>query len=192
MIPKELSTSPNPPVALSFRFRADAITILLPTREECGVLDSRTACVLTLLVKETPSLKFEAFVDPDQLQGSWRRTKPGAILPLCINVYGSMSSMDKVASALSEEGVFLQEPIHVNPTSTYHNPHFLSWDDDFGTPQLRQCLTPLGDIEAGLQEILDPSNTVKVSEWPRQDGRILTTLHKSVLYGKRTMYHMLT
>lgn len=188
----KLSTSPDSQVALSFRIRADAITILLPTREECGVLDSRTASVLTVLIKKNPSLEFEAFLDPEQLQDSLGRLKPVSILPLCINIYGSTSSMEKVASVLSEKGVFLQEPIHVHPTSTYYNPHFLSWNADSKTPQLRQRLPRLADIEAGVQEILDPSDTVRVSDWPRQDGRILTVLHKSVFYGKRSMYHLLT
>ena len=156
------------------------------------MLDSRTARILTDLIAENSSLEFEAFVDVDLLQGSWRGTKPISILPLCINIYGSRSSTDKVASMLSENGVFLQEPIHVNPTSTYHNPHFLCWNDDLITPQLRQCLPALDDIEAGVQEILDPSNTVNVSDWPRQDGRILTVLHKSVFYRKRPICYLLT
>lgn len=145
-----------------------------------------------VLIEENHSLEFEAFVDPEQFQGSWRRIKPISILPLCINIYGSISSMEKVASALSEKGVFLQEPIHVNPRSTYHNPHFLSWDANLKTPQLRQCLPRLADIEAGVQEILDPSNTIKVSDLPCQDGKISTVLHKSVFHGKKLMYHLLT
>ena len=60
------------------------------------------------------------------------------------------------------------------------------------TPQLRQCLPHLDDIDAGVQEILDPSNTVNVSDWPRQDGRILTVLHKFVCFRKRLIYYMLT
>ena len=78
------------------------------------------------LIKENPSLEFEAFVDQDQWQGTWQSTKPISIIPLCITFYGSEYAIDKVASALSENGVFLQEPVRVKPKSAYYNPHFLS------------------------------------------------------------------
>lgn len=162
------------------RLRADAITILLPSlsEEECGILDSKSTRVLTTLLKENSGLYFEAFLDPDKLVNSDRRRQPLPVLPLTINIYGPASSLDSVSSVLSEAKVFLQEPTNLHPTFSYRNPHYLSWDEDVETPQLRQ-LSLLSTIDVGeIYEILDQPNSVQVSSGLRQDSRIKTILQR--------------
>lgn len=147
------------------------MTLLRPNSQEFGVLDSKIARVLKSLISESPSLQFDVFLDQEQVQ----RSRETSILPLSITVYGPAASLEKVAFALSNEKIFLQEPTQFHSSSIYYNPHFLSWDDEERTPQLRR---PLKDVEAEVQEILNPSRTVTVPPWLRQDGRIRTTLRK--------------
>ena len=166
-------------MALQLRFRADAVTLLLPTLEECGVLDSKTAHILILLLKDHRSLEFEAYLDQEQTQGPYSGNKHSSVLPLSINVYGPRTSLENVATALSEARVFFQEPRNFHPASTYHNPHFLSWDDDLQTPRTLQLNhTPEIDLTAEICKILDQSPPETVVDWPLQDCRIRTTLHR--------------
>lgn len=180
-VPKEIYASPKLHVSLKFRFRADAITLCHPALGECGILDKKTANTLIELIKDDLSLEFEALPDHDLLPPSSQRRMPIFTLPLQINVYGPFASSDRVASALSEAQVFLQEPIKVHPLSAYRNPHFLSWDAHIETPQLRQvCLPPSVDMLAQVHEILHQSNDIRSSDLPHQDCRINTVLHESV------------
>ena len=180
-IPQGLYSAPKLNLPLKLRLRADAFTICHPELGECGVLDKRSANILTTLIKDDPALQFEALPDLDSSTLSSQRRKPMSILPLEINVYGPFASMDKVATALSEAKVFLQEPTRVHPSSAYSNPHFLSWDNRRDTPQLRQtCVLPLVDMRARVHEILHQSNDPIFLDLPRQDCRISTVLHKSV------------
>lgn len=163
-----------------FRFRADAITILLPSlsEEECGILDSKSTRVLTILLKENSGLYFEAFLDPDKLVDFDRRRQPLPVLPLTINIYGPATSLDSVSSVLSEAKVFLQEPTNLHPTFSYRNPHYLSWDEDVETLQLRQ-LSVLTTIDVGeIYEILDQLYLAQNSSELRQDSRIKTILQR--------------
>lgn len=180
-VPKELYSAPDSHLPLKLRFRADAFTICHPELGECGVLDKGTANTLTELIKDDLALQFEALPDLDSFTLSCQRRKPIFILPLEINIYGPFASMDKVASALSEAKVFLQEPTRAHPSSAYSNPHFLSWDNRRETPQLRQlCLLPSVDMRARVHEILHQSNDKHFLDLPRQDCRISTPLHEFV------------
>ena len=162
------------------------MTLLLPTSQECGVLDSNTARVLTTLIKDNLRLEFEVFLDQKQAQ----EPRGGNIIPLNITVYGPATSLDKAGFALSEAKIFLQEPSRFHSSSVYCNPHFLSWSDDRKTPRLRQLYSPRSvDIVAEVQEIFNPSSTVKVPHWLGQDSRIRTILHKSVLIGRTLEFY---
>ena len=57
---------------LTIRVRADAITILLPTMEEIGVLDTKTTNALHTLMADNPCLDFEVFADQEQSKHSDR------------------------------------------------------------------------------------------------------------------------
>lgn len=182
IIPKSIWATEVPPIGFRIRFRTDAVTALLPTLEEFGVLDCRTALILTTLIKDNPTLQFEAFPDLDQSPQPTRKQEITSVLPLTINVYGPTASLDKVAFALSGENIFLQEPTHFHPTSTYHNPHFLSWEDDMMTPQLkRQCLPNSVNLAAEVETILEQSSIITFSTYTGQDYRIRTSLHEFVL-----------
>lgn len=166
--------------AFRLRIRADAVTLLLPSlsEEECGILDSKTAGVLTTLLRKNSGLYFEAFLDPDKRIDSDRRRKPPPVLPLTINIYGPEASLDSVSSVLSEAKVFLQEPTNLHPSSSYHNPHYLSWDEDAETPQFRQLSLSTAIGVAEIYEILDQPNLVQVSHELHQDSRIKTVLQR--------------
>lgn len=179
-------------VPLQLRMRADAITLSAPTFEEIGVLDLKTACVLTTLIKDNPLLEFEAFADKDQLRQTSPKKKAIEILPLCINVYGSIADSDKVASTLSDIKVFLQEPIYVHPSSAYHNPHFLDFDHTV-TPRFLDFSFPSSlDFAAEVDAILVQSDAVRVSALIGQDRRIQTKLHEYVLSYLTSEEHALT
>lgn len=162
------------------RVRADAITLLLSSlsEEECGILDSRTARVLTILLRENSGLNFEAFLDPDKQLDSDRRRQPLPVLPLTINIYGPTASLDSVSSVLSEAKVFLQEPTNLHPSYSYRNPHYLSWDEDVETPQFRPRFLSAAIDVAKIYEILDQPNLVQVSHELHQDSRIKTVLQR--------------
>lgn len=153
--------------------------------KECGVLDIKTARVLTELMTHNLALDFEAYSDLEACSDQDQPLRPIQerdkifVLPLSINVYGPIESIEKVASLLSDMRVFLQEPSHWPPGTIYHNPHFLSWVDDLETPHLRAS-----DVAAEVYEILRPSDGVKVSDWPRQDDRVQTTLHRFISCGR--------
>lgn len=177
-IPRKLWSETT--AAFRLRVRADAITLLLPSlsEEECGILDSKTAGVLTTLLRENSGLYFEAFLDRDQRIDSGRTRQPLPVLPLTINIYGPAASLDSVSSILSEAKVFLQEPTNLHPSSSYRNPHYLSWDEDVETPQF-QPLSLLTAIDvAEIYEILDQPNLVQVSHELHQDSRIKTVLQR--------------
>ena len=168
----------DPSITLQLRIRADAITLLSPTFEEIGLLDLKTAGVLTTLLEDNPRLHFEAFIDEDRLQQTSLEKRSTKIFPLSIVIYGPTECSDTVASALSEAKVFLQEPIRMDPASTYHNPHFLHFDDTVTPRFLCLSLAPSLDFAAEVDAILEHSDASSLPTLVGQDGRIQTKLHK--------------
>ena len=164
-------------VPLQLRIRADAITLIVPTLEEIGVLDLKTASVLKPLIKDNPLLEFEVFADHDQLQRTRLGKKASKIIPLCIYIYGPITCSNYVASALSEARVFLQEPIYIRPASTYHNPHFLHFDD-IVTPRFLFVSPHSLNFAAEIDAILEQSDVRDVPILVEQDSRVQTKLHK--------------
>ena len=167
----------DPSTILQPRVRADAITLLLPTSEEIGVLDLKTARMLTTLIKDDPRLSVEAFVDQDRLQQGSPEEKSIRMLPLCMNVYGPSECSDRVALILSEARVFLQEPICMNTASTYHNPHFLHFDDSATPRFLDLSISIPRDFAAEVDAILEHSDISSLPTEVEQDQRIRTKLH---------------
>ena len=175
---KNLSKTPDYPVALSIRIRADVVTVLTPMLEEIGVLDTRTTCVLKSLMNSDPTVELEAYVDHEHTQQSIETTNSKRVLALSINIYGIMASSETMALLLSEAKLFLQEPTHHRPASTYYNPHFFSWDDCEATPRLRQLsLINSQKFAAEVDKTLTQPYDVRSSVCIEQDGRIRTVLH---------------
>ena len=165
-------------VALRLRIRADAVTLLSSQSREIGVLDLRTAKALSILLKDNPSLEFEAFVDQDQPQRPMSKEKAMEVIPLCINVYGPIVCFEKVRSALSEISVYLQEPFYVRPTSIYHNPHFLNFDDTITPRFLNFNSSSQLDFTTEVDAIFERSGALVPSDTVPQDQRIRTQLQE--------------
>ena len=134
--------------------------------------------MLTTLIEDNPPLDFEAFLDQDRLQQRNLEGKSTKVFPLSIVTYGPTKCLDKVASALSEARVFLQEPIRMDPASTYYNPHFLHFDDTVTPRFLSLSLVPSLDFAAEVDAILEHSDTSSLPTIVEQDWRIQTKLHK--------------
>lgn len=154
------------------RFRSDAVTVLGPDKEELGVLDTRTAKILTELLQIIPSLMFEPFLD--QIRSP---SKEANRHRLGIIVYGESFLIDQVDSTLSRAGVYLQEPPSFDTSCTYCNPHVLSWEDEEASPTFLSHLTDNTlDFEKEIIAIFDESGATRLSNGLRQDGRIQTQL----------------
>ena len=169
---------------LRLRFRSDSITILLPTSDEIGILDDKTAAALKLLRGVTAAIKFDAFLscDTDSTPDDATEKKLPSILPVQINVLGPDQYLDEVGFALSNCGVFLQEPIFLNRGLDYLNPHFLSWGGDSTTPLfLSSQENPKTDFMTRAEAIHDSSNAILQSRPFKQDARVTTILRRSDL-----------
>lgn len=154
------------------RFRSDAVTVLGPDMEELGVLDTKTAKILTELLQIIPSLMFEPFMD--QIGASSKEANRHG---LGIIVYGDSFSIDQVDSTLSQAGVYLQEPPSFNNSCAYCNPHVLSWEDEEASPTFLSHLTDNTlDFEKEIAAIFDESGAARLFNGLRQDRRIRTQL----------------
>lgn len=169
-------------IGLRLRFRHDATTVILHSSEEMGVLDHRMAAALEKLKDVVPTVMFELFIGDEEDQGSCGRLgkKPAAVHPLHITIYGSDQSYHEVGSTLSDIGMFLQEPVHLDHGVLYRNPHFFSWDDDTTTPLLgRARIDPKADFAVKVGAILDSTpNFIRPPCDVEQDARISTPLRR--------------
>ena len=174
-------TSTKHPLALSLRFRTDATTVLLPTSEEIGVVDTKTAAQLKRLKEIDASVRFDTYLghEEEQMNCGPQGKKSSTISPLQINVLGSEQYLNEIGSTLSAAGMFLQEPSFIDGEIRYRNPHFLTWDDMSTTPLLLTTHgSPKMDFATDIEEILDTSYDVVESREFAQDARIGTTLKR--------------
>ncbi|KAL2041206.1 hypothetical protein N7G274_006151 [Stereocaulon virgatum] len=177
-------TSTKHPLALSLRFRTDATTVLLPTSEEIGILDTKTAAQLKRLKEIDTSVRFNTYLDHEEEQMSCgpQRKQSSSISPLQINLLGSEQYLNEVGSTLSAAGMYLQEPIFLDGEIPYKNTHFLTWDDMSTTPLLLTTDSPPNmDFATEIEGILHTSNDVIESEEFAQDARIGTALKRHQL-----------
>ena len=155
------------------------MTTLSPNSEEVGVLDKKMATVLMLLKKVSGTIKFSLFLrnEGGQMGLTFKERWCKNIFSLEIIIQGPVQNLEEVGKILSDAGMFLQEPLFLEPCVIYRNPHFLSWDERTATPLLSRLEEPsTNDISDSIAEImhcskpaLDPPNFV-------QDRRILTVL----------------
>jgi hypothetical protein len=103
------------------RFRHDAVTVLGSDIEELGVLDVKTAKILTELIQILPSLTFQPVRDQRGVA-----SREANRHPLGIILYSDLSLTDQVDSILFQAGVYLQEPPNFDTSYAYYNPHILS------------------------------------------------------------------
>lgn len=167
-------------VTLGLRFRHDSVTVILHASEEIGVLDSKTAAVLKSLKDIAPTITIELFLNHDEAQdcSGWQAKKSASVRPLQIQIYGPEEYNNEVGSALSDAGMYLQEPVLLDRGVVYRNPHFLSWDDDLETPLLNTARhDPKAAFTAKVEAIMDSSN-LHLPYHVDQDPRIFTTLRK--------------
>ena len=178
---KKQIISTKDPVVLALRFRSDATTLLEPsTSEELGILDDKTTTQLKRLKIDVPSIKIEAYLDSEQDErgGGTQGKNKSSIMPLQLNIYGPDQHFSEVGRILSDAGMFLQEPVFLRPELlSYRNPHFLSWDDMSGTPQLLTSneVSPL-DFGLEVEAIINSTNAVPQPCHFQQDPRIRTEL----------------
>jgi len=140
--------------------------------EELGVLDLKTAEILTELIQILPSLTFRPVLEQ-------RRVASGVASrhPLGIILYGDSSLTGQVSSTLSQAGVYLQEPPNFDTSCVYYNPHVLSWEDEEASPTFLNHLTDnTPDFETEIAAILDESGAARLLNGLRQDRRIRTQL----------------
>jgi hypothetical protein len=149
----------------------------LATRE-VGILDLRHASVIRKLIATVPSIRFDPFLAEDPVEFE------DAVVPDSCSVeiilYGFKDTIDDVDSILSEACIFLQEPTHIEPHVVYHNPHILSWDGDFGSPQFKnhRLLDPV-NVEEEAKAIVTAAEPLLLAlETEGQDPRIRAVLHR--------------
>ena len=174
-------TSTKHPLALSIRFRTDATTVLLPTSEEIGIVDTKTAAQLKRLKEIDASVRFDTYLghEKEQMNSGPQGKKSSSISPLQINLLGSEQYLNEIGSTLSAAGMFLQEPSFLDGDIPYRNPHFLTWDDMSTTPLLLTThIPPNVEFATEIEEILDISNDVVESREFAQDARIGTPLKR--------------
>ncbi|KAL6721441.1 hypothetical protein ACLMJK_000544 [Lecanora helva] len=178
-------------VGLQLRFRHDAITVLLQSREEIGVLDRRMESALRSLKEADPIGRFELFVTSDNDRGSRSRyrQKPQSIFQVQIILYGSAEAHDRVGWILSNACMYLQEPATFDRRVTYRNPHFLCWDKP-ETPLLASgSYIAEDDFATKVETILETSTTFALPPSIEQDARISTKLRGHQMAG---LHFMLT
>ncbi|KAI0599782.1 SNF2 family N-terminal domain-containing protein [Biscogniauxia sp. FL1348] len=99
------------------------------TGAEFAVLDIRTASKLNAL-KGMQMVRFEAVVRSSIFAKRQRGGKQGSqSFPVSINIFGSKSTADDVASRLSKLSAYLQHPEWLHTEAEYHNPQFLPLAD---------------------------------------------------------------
>ena len=155
--------------------------MLIPTSEEIGILDTKTAAQLKRLKEIVPPVRFESFLGCEEIHADCgpAEKKWLSIQPLQINIYGPQKYLNEVGSILSDAGMFLQEPFYLDKVTVYRNPHFLSWDDTPTTPRLLGSKnTARTDFATKVEAILDSSNDVLRSTNLEQDFRISTRLKR--------------
>ena len=165
-------------VALGLRFRHDSVTVLLHSSEEIGVLDNKTAAILKSLKDMAPTITIELCLSHDEGDNSSGTKKSASVRPLQIQIYGPEEYSKEVGLALSEAGMYLQEPNMLDPGVVYRNPHFLSWDDGLETPLLNAARNDSKTaFAAQIEAIMDSSNP-HLPCHVDQDPRISTLLRK--------------
>ena len=182
-----VAEGPAPPahIALGIRFwRANAVTVLSPKSEEIGVLDVKTATALRQLRKVSGAIRFSLFLSGkgDERHQTVKKKLPTAMFPLDINIYGAPRNLNEVGETLSEAGLFLQEPVFLDPGVVYQNPHFLSWDEETTTPRIEKREVLSGNDFANIiEETMNCSNAILHPLIFSQDRRIMTPLKRSGL-----------
>ena len=169
-------------VDLRLRFRNDSTTVTLDHSQEIGVLDCRMAAALQELKEIAPMVIFELSVHHEEDRDSCARQgiTPASVHSLQIAVYGPDEYYHTVGSIFSSAGMYLQEPVRLDDTVLYRNPHFLSWDDDSKTPLLGKAgMTSNTDLEIKIEAILEcPTDSILSPFDVKQDPRISTTLRR--------------
>lgn len=179
-----LSSALENHVALRLRFRHNSTTVILHPLEEIGVLDNKTAAALISLKDIAPAITFELFLDREEDQDSSGRQgkKAASIHPLQIQIYGPDEYYNNVGSALSNAGMYLQEPGFLDHGTGYRNPHFLSWDNNPETPLLNRARNdPKADFTAKIEAIMESFNPALQASPVKQDARIFTILRNHQL-----------
>ncbi|KAI2462808.1 SNF2 family N-terminal domain-containing protein [Annulohypoxylon bovei var. microspora] len=93
-------------------------------------LDTRTVSKLNTL-RGVPTVRFEAVIQSSVFTKRQRGSKLGPqLFPVSINIFGSKSAADDAASRLSNCSICLQHPKSLYAEVEYHNPQFLTFDDD--------------------------------------------------------------
>ena len=170
-------------MGLRLRFRYDAITAILHSGEEIGVLDSRTIDGLRILKARVPSIIPEVFVGCNEDQDGYGqlRKKSTCDHMVQITLYGHEKDYDLVGSILSERETYLQEPTRLDHGATYRNPHFLSWDDCPETPLLDSAASQLQvDFATKVREVFEQMTDVAPipQDLIEQDHRISRLLRR--------------
>ena len=168
-------------VALRLRFRNDCISLLLDTEKEVAMVDQKMTIALRSLKEIAPETTFKVFLGHEISRGDLgrREEKPAVGLPLEIEVFGLDENFSEIGSALSDVGMYLQEPVALDQGDMYRNPHFFSWDGSSTAPQLKTFEPDLkADFETNIEAIFESSTPVSVALDVKQDARILTQLRR--------------
>ena len=167
---------------LGLWFRDNSARITLDNSQEIGVLDCAMAAALKTLKERAPVVTVELSVDYGEDRDSCARheMKATSTHPLRIGIYGPNEYFRTVGSTLSSTGMYLQEPVRLDHSVLYRNPHFISWDDDSKTPLLaRARVDPNTDLAIEIEAILEsPLDPMSSPSDVKQDPRISTTLRR--------------
>jgi hypothetical protein len=163
---------------LLLRFRPDAVTMLLPTMDEVGILDSRTSKILNLLKQSYPDLLLEPFLTRED----WEMRSPAS--PYCslkVTIYALDECVDDIGNKLSENSFFLQEPISWDPTARYYNPHVLSWSNERVTARFIRPTPSIERFAEKFDGIINSLESTELSLSLEQDHRIRSKLQEYVM-----------
>ncbi|OTB05739.1 hypothetical protein M426DRAFT_259935 [Hypoxylon sp. CI-4A] len=117
-------------ISFSIRAKNRLYFLCSDSHEDFAVLDIGTIFKLDAL-KNIPGVRFEAVAQSNHFTKRLRGKKHGPqSFHVSINVFGSKSVADDVASHLLKVSAYLQHPEFLQSEIEYYNPQFLRFDDD--------------------------------------------------------------
>lgn len=153
------------------------MTLLDSKEEEIGVMDVKHGELMSILRMEAQSLRYEAYLVAPVYRSEGSTKSSG--LPVKVNVYGNTRDFQAVGARLSDAGIYLQEPEHIENSQRYRNPHVYS-GDDYQTPFFwHPEPKDLTNLQQDVEQIIYASDDTALQTPFTCDSRIKSTLCRS-------------
>ncbi|EXJ84580.1 hypothetical protein A1O3_05250 [Capronia epimyces CBS 606.96] len=178
----------NPDKPWRVRFRSGAVILINDVLDEVAHLDMHHSPILTRLRQKVPMLRCDVYTIQDKdIKPRRPKNSSHQVLEGVVNVYGDESQADIVATELDKDGIFLQEPSHLDKAILYVNPQVYTVDENNTTPLfMQQDHDKQRDFEGRIAAIINERITFDQDHDFVQDRRIISTLKPYVTFGSHS------